>query len=50
MRGFGDMHDTRLEPLEECEHDEDELCRKCDPEGYAEYMADRRYDERKGEG
>lgn len=49
MRGFGDMLDAYLEPPNECEHDVDELCRKCDPEGFAEYMADRRYGERRDE-
>jgi hypothetical protein len=52
MRGFGDMLDAYLEPpdeSDECEHDEDELCRRCDPEGYADYMADRHYAESKEE-
>ena len=50
MRGFGDMHDTRLEPPDECDHDIDVLCRKCDPEGYTEYIADLGYAERRDEG
>jgi hypothetical protein len=43
MTDLTGMSDAYYQPRDGCEHDENELCRYCDPDGYAEYVAEMRY-------